>query len=75
MTTSKPWISIQNTGHRRVQIVFRTEFPGNGFGYDVPIHVGDDAMEFVARYDGNGRGITSEERMQGKAALNAAFDK
>ncbi len=70
--TGNAWVSVQNTGKRRVQVVYRTEVVG-GRGYDIPIYVGEDAKEFVASYTGNDRHITAEERRKGKAALSAAF--
>ncbi len=72
MKTGNAWVSVQNTGTKRVQVVYRTESVG-GWEYDIPIYVGENAKEFVAAYDGNERHITAEERRKGKAALNAAF--
>ncbi len=66
-------MSTQNTGKRRVQVVYRTEVV-DGMGYDIPIHVGGDSQEFAASYTGNGRNITTEDRRKGKAELKAAFE-
>ncbi len=72
--TGNAWVSAQSTtGTCSVQVVYRTESVG-GWGYDIPIYVGEDAKEFADAYTGNDRHITAEERRKGKEALNAAFE-